>query len=109
MFTIEIGGKPVAVVDAIESDARELLEQSEFRDDLTSLTSGGKPLWDGKAALTMRPATPEEVDEFEDSAFDDEDEDEEELEEDDEEASTVYFLVPLDDEDEDEDEDDLDA
>ena len=106
MFTIEIGGKPIAVVDAIEADARELLEQSEFRDDLTSLTSGGKPLWDGKAALTMRPATPEEVDEFEDSAFDDEDEDEEE-EEDDEEASTVYFLVPLDDEDE--DEDDLDA
>ena len=105
MFTIEIGGKPIAVVDAIESDARELLEQSEFRDDLTSLTSGGKPLWDGKAALTMRPATPEEVDEFEDSAFDDEDE--EEMEEDDEEASTVYFLVPLDDEDE--DEDDLDA
>ena len=62
MFTIEIGGKPIAVVDAVESDARELLEQSEFRDDLTSLTSGGKPLWDGRAALTMRPATPEERD-----------------------------------------------
>lgn len=104
MFTIEIGGKPVAVVDATEAGTRELLEQEDFQEDLASLTSSGQPLWDGNAALTIRPSTEDEIAEFEDSAFDDEeDEDAEEDEEDDEDVSTVYFLVPLDD---DEDEND---
>jgi hypothetical protein len=101
MFTIEIGGKPIAVVDAPETDVRELLDQDDFMEDLSSLTTEGKPLWDGRAALTIRPSTPDEVAEYEDSAFDDEDEDEEE---DDEESSTVYFLVPLDDEEDDDEE-----
>lgn len=95
MFTIVIGGKPIAVVDASETDTRELLEQEDFREDLASLTSEGKPLWDGRSELAIRAATQDEIDEFEDSAFDD-DEDEDE-DEDDEEASTVFFLVPLDD------------
>ncbi len=102
MFTLLIGKKPVAVIDAPESDARELLEQDEFHEDLGELMSEGKPLWNGREKLTLRPSTEEEVQEFEQGAFDDDDEeDDEELLE----GATVYFLVPIDD-DEDEDEED---
>ncbi|MCP8939500.1 hypothetical protein NK718_13320 [Alsobacter sp. SYSU M60028] len=105
MFTIEIGGKPVAVVDATEAGTRELLEQEDFQEDLASLTSSGQPLWDGNAALTIRPSTEDEIAEFEDSAFDDEDDEDEDTEEveGDEDVSTVYFLVPLDDDEDEED------
>lgn len=91
MFTIEIGGRPTAVTNASEEEARELLADQEFRSDLKSLTTGGTPLWNGKAPLTLRPATEDEVAEFEDANSDDEDEDED----DEQEGSVVVFLVPI--------------
>ncbi len=59
MFTVEIGGKPVAITDADEAQAREIFESGEFKRDLTAMTSQGTPLWDGRTPLTIRPASQE--------------------------------------------------
>ncbi len=97
MFTLEIAGKPVAVTDADGEGARELFEADEFREDLLSLESDGRPIWDGVAAFHIRPANDEEMDALEQSLdeadterTDDEDDD------DDEEGINVLFLVPVD-------------
>ncbi|WP_160195453.1 hypothetical protein [Microvirga sp. BSC39] len=45
MFTVEIGGRPAAVLNLpTVADAEELLGDQEFRDDLTALQSEGRPL-----------------------------------------------------------------
>ena len=97
MFTIEIAGKPVAVTDADEDEARKLLESEEFTADLMRLESEDGPLWNGSSALTVRAATQDEIAEFEQVEDDDE---EEEAEEDDEDAAVIVFLVPIIDPDE---------
>jgi len=97
MYTLEIGGQPTAIMNADEADARGILEADGFLDDLKTLTTEGKPIWDGKAPLNLRASTEDEVAEFEAS------EDEDEEEEEDEDSATVLFLVPLDDDEEDED------
>lgn len=99
MYTLEIGGQPTAIMNADEADARAILEADGFLDDLKSLTTDGKPIWDGQAPLNLRASTEEEVAEFEASEEDEEEEDE------DEDSATVLFLVPLDDDEEEEDED----
>jgi len=113
MFTLEIGGKPIAVTDAEADEARELFESEPFKADLRRLLSDGTPLWDGSAALTVRAASEEEVAEFEDSE-DEEDEfeddedaadaeadaEDEDDEDEDEDAAVVMFLVPITDPDE---------
>ena len=65
MFTLEIAGKPIAVTDASEDDAREVLESETFKADLMQIESGGAPLWDGFATLSVRPATRAEIAAFE--------------------------------------------
>jgi hypothetical protein len=61
MFTLEIGGRPVAVLNLpTVADAEELLGDKEFRNDLTALQSEGRPLWDGQAAMSLREATADE-------------------------------------------------
>ena len=65
MFTLEISGKPVAVTNASEDEARELFESGAFKDDLMTLESEGAPLWDGYASLNIRPATQDETEAFE--------------------------------------------
>jgi len=94
MFTVEIAGRAIAVTNADEAQARELIESEEFREDLTVIQSEGKPIWDGKAKLELRPATPDEEEEFEDA--DDLDEEDEA----DEDEPSVVFLIDIDDEDE---------
>jgi hypothetical protein len=96
MFTLEIGGRPMAVMNTNEDDARAIVEGEGFREDLTRLKSGNEPLWDGSAPLNLRASTDEEVAEFEESQEEDDD--------DDEDATTILFLVPLDDEDDGEEE-----
>ena len=93
MFTLEIGGKPVAVTDANEAQARAIFESDEFKQDLTAMTSQGSPLWDGRAPLTIRPASQDEIAESQAADLDyDED-----LDDEDEEGSlSVTFLVPVD-------------
>ncbi|WP_159994160.1 hypothetical protein [Roseomonas sp. 18066] len=118
MFTLEIGGRPIAVIDTDEEDARELVDSAPFRGDLQRLLSEDKPLWDGTAPLTVRAATEEEIAEFEasddegdeedfaDAADDEADEGEDgEEDEEDEDAAVVLFLVPITDPDDDSDED----
>jgi hypothetical protein len=97
MFTVEIAGRAIAVTNADEAQARELIESEEFREDLTIIHSDGKPVWDGKASLDLRPATPDEEEEFEDA---DDLDDEDEVEDD---EPSVVFLIDIDDEEEDED------
>lgn len=100
MFTLEIGGHPVAVTDADEAEARELFESEEFKDDLKTLEGDDGPLWDGTAPLTVRAASQEEISEFEEA------EGEEDGEPDEEEGPLIVFLVPIgSDGDDDEDED----
>jgi hypothetical protein len=107
MFTLEVGGQPIAVIDAEEVEARRVVESKAFRDDLQRLQTDGKPLWDGQAALKLRPATEAEMTAFDDSddileGVDPGDEDDAAPEEEDGEEMEVVFLVPLD-EGEDED------
>ena len=91
MFTLEIGGKPIAITDTEEAQAREIFESDEFRQDLTVMTSEGAPLWDGQAPLFIRPTSEEEVAAFGAPEFDvDDDEDEEDG------GVFVTFLVPID-------------
>ncbi len=100
MFTLTISDKPVAITNADEDEARELLMSDDFKEDLKVLESEGAPLWDGFASLNVRPATEEEKAEFEGADFDeDEDEDDDE-----EEGPYIMFLVDVTDPDEVEDE-----
>ena len=39
MFTLEIDGKPVAITDTDEAQARAIFESDKFKQDLTVLTS----------------------------------------------------------------------
>jgi hypothetical protein len=108
MFTLEINGTALVVTNADEVSARALLESEEFKEDLKSFTSDGRALWDGKAPLTVRPATEDEIDSFDEALNDDEYEEEEEDdgaepkaandddEDDDEEPIDIVFLVEID-------------
>ncbi|MBB3021733.1 hypothetical protein FHR70_004839 [Microvirga lupini] len=96
MFTLTISDKPVAITNANEEEARELLMSEEFKDDLKVLESEGAPLWDGFASLNVRPATEEEKTEFEGADFDEDEEDDDE-----EEGPYIMFLVDVTDPDED--------
>ena len=93
MFTVEIAGRAIAVTNADEEQARELIESEEFREDLTVIHSDGQPIWDGKAKLELRAATLDEEEEFEDAEDPDGDEDLEEGE------PSVVFLIDIDEED----------
>src|SRR5215212_7278190 len=101
MFTLEIAGTPVVVTNADEEEARELLESDDFKEDLRTLTADGRPLWDGTAPLTIRPASDDEIDAFDEAVNDESYEDEDST--DDDEAVDVVFLVEIDEPDGDED------
>lgn len=91
MFTLEISGKPVAVTNAGEDEARELFESGAFKDDLMTLESEDAPLWDGYASLNVRPATQDEAAEFENAATDENEVDGA----DDEPSPMLMFLVDV--------------
>lgn len=71
MFTLEVAGKPIAVTNASEDEAREVFESDAFKDDLMAIESEGAPIWDGFATLTIRPATREEAKDFDDAPTED--------------------------------------
>lgn len=115
MFTLEIGGTAVAIIRSAEGQARELLEHEGFRDDLRSMQSDGRPLWNGDpSTLALRASTTEEAETFEDAMAEDEDDwaDEEktapagngngtaahdETEEEEDDDVDILFLVDIDD------------
>ena len=96
MFTLEIKGTPLVITNATESEATDLFESEEFKEDLRTLTTDGRPLWDGTAPLVIRPASKEEIESF-DTALDDEDFEDEDETDDDDDPIDVVFLVEVDD------------
>lgn len=90
MWTIVAGTMAIAVTDASEEAAQALLDDPDLRDDLTMLRSGGVPLWDGLQALELRPATQDEIAEFDDTFAADEEPD------DDDGGASLVFLLDLD-------------
>ena len=115
MFTLEIEGRAVAVIGADEASARDLFTCDGFKDDIRTMTSGGSPLWDGKAKLVVRAATPDEIDEFEEALSEDDgsgdfadDPRHQAADDDEDDEADIVFLIDLDDEDEDEEDDDKD-
>ena len=102
MFTLEINGTATVVTNAAEAEARELLQSDDFKEDLKTLTVEGQPLWDGTSPLTIRAASPEEIESFEE-ALDDEEYEDENPTDDDDDPIDVVFLVEVDDDDEEDD------
>ena len=104
MFTLEIDGTAIAVIDSDEASARDLFTCDGFKEDIRTMTSGGKPLWDGASDLTVRAATEDETEMFEDALA--EDDGEGDFAEDpraagadpgdDEEEADIVFLVDID-------------
>ena len=65
MFTLEIGGQAVAITDADEAEARRVFEGETFRRDMQRWTTeDGRPVWDGRAPMRLRPATGDEMAHF---------------------------------------------
>ena len=61
VFTIEIGGTPTLTFEAQNlREAHQLCHEHWLRDDLAEAKSDGVPLWDGKAKLRARMASPDE-------------------------------------------------
>ncbi|WP_191059756.1 hypothetical protein [Geminicoccus harenae] len=90
MYTLEIAGRPVAVVDVPTRDEAEAwLNDEAFQEDLMVLEHEGQPLWDGQAELRLRAATDEERSVFEDSMGDNDPGD------DDDGEAFVVFLVDV--------------
>ena len=57
VFTLLVGDKPVlAFVATAARDARQLCKEQWLRDDLSGMNSGGVPLWDGNAIISVRNA-----------------------------------------------------
>ena len=89
-FTVEIAGRAVACFRSENhEEATHFFEAEDFRDDLTILESEGTPLWDRKAALSLRKATAEEASEVE-HAYEFDDDPERTIED-----EFVVFLVPV--------------
>jgi len=96
MFTLEVAGKPIAVTNASEDEAREVFESDAFKEDLMTIESDGAPIWDGFATLNIRPATEDEVKDFEDAPTEDDGGEPAE-----EETPLIMFLVDIDEAEED--------
>ncbi|NEU13186.1 hypothetical protein G3T14_13725 [Methylobacterium sp. BTF04] len=112
MFTLEIDGVAIAVINGTEEIARDLFTCDGFKDDIQTMKSDGKVLWNGTSELKIRAASEDETEIFEDAlAEDDSEEDEpfepdahhakasnddEEEEGDEEDDADIVFLVDID-------------
>lgn len=106
MFTLEIEGTAVAVINSDEASAKDLFTCDGFKEDIKTMTSGGKPLWDGKADLKVRAASEDEIEVFEDALAEDDGEGDfvddpryADAEPGDEDEADIVFLVDIDEED----------
>jgi hypothetical protein len=66
MFTLEIGGRPIAAINSRSKGvAQEVLGDPHFREELRSLVDGlGARLWDGAAPIRVRESLCEEATEL---------------------------------------------
>jgi hypothetical protein len=97
IFVLEIKGKAILAFDADDADeARDYAQSTEEHEDMMELTSNGAPLWNGKDAIGVRPASDAEAAQFEEQREEDwEDEPHADRED------FIVYLVPLDESDED--------
>lgn len=71
MFTLEIDGTAVAVINSDEETARDLFTCDGFKTDIKTMTSEGRALWNGTSELKVRAASEDEIEIFEDALADD--------------------------------------
>ena len=65
VFVLEIGGTPAVAFQAVSIvEARGLPREQWMHNDLLEARSKGAPLWDGRAKLSVRNATPQETARF---------------------------------------------
>ena len=60
IYTILADDKPVAALEANSTEARELLKETWFLEELATLKVDGEPLYKAGTKLRVRPATEEE-------------------------------------------------
>jgi hypothetical protein len=60
IYTILANDKPVAALEANSIEARELLKETWFLEELAALKVDGEPLYRSGTKLRVRPATEEE-------------------------------------------------
>ena len=101
IFVLEIKGTAILAFEADDLDeARAYAESAGEEEDLTELTSNGKPLWNGSDPITVRSATDDEAGLFEEERAEDwEDEPHTDAED------FMIYLVPLDESEDDDEED----
>ena len=74
IYTLDIDGKPTVSFEAVNPrEGTELLKEGWFLDDLSKLTTNGRPLWDGASTLRVRPASEGEADRYQSFAEEAED------------------------------------
>ena len=62
VFTVELDGRAIVSFEALNSrEASELVKEEWFRNDLQTLTSKGRALWDGAATVRVRPGSEDEA------------------------------------------------
>jgi len=65
VFTLDVAAKPVLTFEAANlREAAQLCYEEWLREDLMSLRSNDVPLWDVKALIRARYATPDETEHF---------------------------------------------
>jgi hypothetical protein len=85
VFTLEADGAPILCFPAgTHREAQSLLKEAWLLSDLRSVKSHDKPVWDGRAKLSVRQANPEEISRF---SREKKDNTEDEL--------PIVYLVPL--------------
>ena len=106
MFTLEIEGTAVAVINSDEASAKDLFTCEGFKEDIRTMTSDGKPLWNGTSPLTIRAANEDEIEIFEDALAEDDGEGDfvddpryAEADDSEEDEADIVFLVDIDEDD----------
>jgi hypothetical protein len=66
IYTVDVGGRPVAAMQADSlGEAEKFLRSAAFATDLSTyeMEGGepGKPIWDGEAEIFVRESFPEEI------------------------------------------------
>lgn len=65
VYVLEVNGVPtLAFMAASNKEAKELLKVAWLMENLRSMQSAGRALWDGKALLRIEPAVGEQVEEI---------------------------------------------
>ncbi|WP_264050553.1 hypothetical protein [Methylobacterium flocculans] len=105
MFTLEIDGVAIAVINGSEEVANDLFTCDGFKDDIQTMKSDGKVLWNGTSPLKIRAATEDEIEIFEDALAEDDSEEDEPYEPDARHAEASNDDEAQDGEDDEEEED----